>query len=241
MLKNCLDFTSQVTVVKRLILASTLLPTEIPKFWNVVSSFATKSVESNLTPEKAKTFIENLHYVEPSAFCLDHHLVKELQSTIVEGNQMLGIILLSPNATCISCGSSLLVRADRPSRVTVYSDTEGTLIGSHYRKICKRFRAGCKFVQHYGYYSIGEESAIIYNENWKEHKYFLSTRETAFEMALLKQFDIEILIGQLSYLQRSEIYNLKHGHDRAKKKSQKSDEKDADLSPSKSRYYNRHS
>jgi hypothetical protein len=46
---------------------------------------------------------------------------------------------------------------------------------------------------------------------------FMSTRETAFEMALLHQLDAEVLIGQLSYKQRSEIYNVKHGYDSVKK------------------------
>ena len=49
----------------------------------------------------------------------------------------------------------------------------------------------------------------------------MSTRETAFEMALLDQLDAEVLIGQLSYKQRSEIYNIKHGYDNAKKNTSK--------------------
>ena len=72
-------------------------------------------------------------------------------------------------------------------------------------------------MQHYGYYSKGAED-IVYNDDYKSLHYFVSTRETAFEMSLLEQFDIEILIGQLSYKQRSEIYNMKHGYDKAKKK-----------------------
>ena len=46
----------------------------------------------------------------------------------------------------------------------------------------------------------------------------MSTRETAVEMSFLRQLDAEILIGQLSYKQRAEIYNYKHGHDKAKKR-----------------------
>jgi len=220
MLKSCLDFTCQVSVVKRLILASALLPPETPKLWEIVTSFATRSTQTNLTPDKARVFIENLRYIEPESFSLDRDLIQELHSLVGESNKVLGVILLSPNQICITCGSSLLVKADRPSQVTVYSDSEGTIFGTHYRKFCKRFRSGCKFVQHYGYYSVGE-SSIHYNEDWEQHKYFLSTRETAFEMALLKQLDIEILIGQLSYKQRSDIYNIKHGYDRPRKKARK--------------------
>ena len=81
----------------------------------------------------------------------------------------------------------------------------------------KKFRSGCPFVQHYGFYSKRTEE-IVYNDNYKSLHYFVSTRETAFEMSLLDHFDIEVLIGQLSYKQRSEIYNMKHGYDKARKK-----------------------
>ena len=95
--------------------------------------------------------------------------------------------------------------------------TLGTVEGTNYRKVCKNFRSSCPFVQHYGFYSVGGTD-IIYDEDFQSLPYFLSTRETAFEMAMLKQLDVEILIGQLSYKQRSEIYNVVHGYDKAKKR-----------------------
>jgi len=36
-------------------------------------------------------------------------------------------------------------------------------------------------------------------------------------MSLLLQLEAEVLIGQLSYKQRAEIYNIKHGCDQALK------------------------
>jgi len=36
-------------------------------------------------------------------------------------------------------------------------------------------------------------------------------------MSLLQQLEAEVLIGQLSYKQRAEIYNIKHGCDQALK------------------------
>ena len=118
------------------------------------------------------------------------------------------------------CGSGLLIKADRPSKVTIYTDQFGTTDGTHYRKICKRFCAGCPFVQHYGHY-CKDGDVLHYNEDFHSLEYFMSTRETAFEMALLHQLDAEVLIGQLSYKQRSEIYNVKHGYDIAKKSTGK--------------------
>ena len=146
----------------------------------------------------------------------------ELQSFVGHKGQPLGIVLVSTNQKCLLCGSGLLVKADRPSKVTVYSDNFGTIDSTHYRKVCKKFRTGCPFVEQYGYYSSGGDD-IHYNEDFQSLTYFLSTRETAFEMSLLQQLDIEILIGQLSYKQRSEIYNVKHGYDNAKKKTTQPD------------------
>lgn len=97
MMKSCQDFTDQVAVVRRLIYASVILPPETPKLWNLVTSFATRAMQTNLTPNKAKTYIENLRYIEPDAFCLDQHLSKELRSFVGDNKTALGIILLSPN------------------------------------------------------------------------------------------------------------------------------------------------
>ena len=218
MIKNCLDFTNKISVVRRLIYASSVLPAETPNLWDIVCSFGKGSAETatDLTPTKAKIFIENLRYIEPEAVVADENLTKEIRSVAGIDKVPLGVILLSPNTVCLQCGSSLLVKADRPSTITVYTDTEGTIKGTHYRKLCKQFRSGCPFVQHYGYYSVGG-SSVIYNDNWDKLKYFLSTRETAIELSLLKQYDIELLIGQLSYKQRAEIYNMKHGYFQVKK------------------------
>lgn len=223
MFKICEDFTDKICVVRRLVFASAVLPSDCPHYWDIVSSFATVGCSTtSVLPEQAKVFIENLTYIEPNSFADDHHLALELQSFVGHKGQPLGIVLLSTNQKCLLCGSGLLIKADRPSKVTVYSDHFGTVDSTHYRKVCKKFHTGCPFVQHYGYYSSGGDD-IHYNEDFQSLTYFLSTRETAFEMSLLQQLDVEILIGQLSYKQRSEIYNVKHGYDNAKKKTTKPD------------------
>ena len=60
---------------------------------------------------------------------------------------------------------------------------------------------------------ISDGEHITYDTDWKSLQYFVSTRETGFEVALLKLFDVEILIGQLSYKQKADIYNYHHGYD----------------------------
>ena len=64
--------------------------------------------------------------------------------------------------------------------------------------------------QHYGYYTEGDTSKVKYDEDWYALSYFMSTRETAFSMNMLHRLDTEILIGQISYKQRADIYNDIH-------------------------------
>ena len=40
---------------------------------------------------------------------------------------------------------------------------------------------------------------MFYNTNWMTLPYFLSSQETSFEMKMLNDFDVELLIGQISY------------------------------------------
>ena len=130
----------------------------------------------------------------------------------------LGIILVSPHSTCRVCGDTLLVRNDRTSNLIVYTESFGTLSGSHFIKFCRNFRKGCKFRQYYGYSSRNGKDESVYDSDWAEHDYFISTSDTAFETIILKKFDAELLLGQLSYKQKADIYNLQNGYPAPPKK-----------------------
>ena len=197
MLKISENFTDKLSVMRRLICAYAILPQDTPQFWEIVSSFASSSegggsssgttTATRLTLQGAKTFIENLEYLEPDTLKSDQDLIRELQSFVGHKGIALGVVLVSLKNKCRLCGSGLLVKADRPSRITVYSDSFGTVEGTHYRKVCKRFRVGCQFVQHYGHHPKGGTD-IYFDEDFKSLPYFVSTRETAFETTLLLKF-----------------------------------------------------
>jgi len=108
----------------------------------------------------------------------------------------LGVIVISEKSSCLQCGSSLSLRSDRPSQVTVYSETVGTTAGMHFHKLCKNTK--CKIVQHYGYVTSGLKSGALYDDNWADLPYFVSSQETVFETSFLKNMDSELLIGQVS-------------------------------------------
>lgn len=204
-------------VLRRITFAIAHLPTDCPKYWDIISKFA-GSKEGFLRPDKVKLMVENMQVLHEEAFTTDKALALELQAMNYDEFKPLGVVLVSSNQSCQECGGKLLLRGDRPSKIAIYTDTQGTLLGSHVVKYCQNSRKGCKFSQHYGYHTLSDSSVSHYDKNWNELPYLLSTNQTAFEMKLLERFDVELLIGELSYKQKSEIYNCMNGYDDVQKK-----------------------
>lgn len=42
--------------------------------------------------------------------------------------------------------------------------------------------------------------------------YIVSTTDTAFELHMLKKYDVELFLGQVSYSQKADIYNYCNGY-----------------------------
>lgn len=143
------------------------------------------------------------------SFATDNELTKEMHSFVV-GKSCLGVVLVSCKDNCKLCGHKLILRSDQPSHVTVYSESFGTIMGTHYHKYCSK---GCAFRQYYGYYSEGNQSTNFMDTDWAELTYFISSSETAIEMKMLRKFDCNLLLGQISYAQKTEIYNYSNCYD----------------------------
>ena len=202
--------------LRRIIFAVEYLPADCPNFWEAVYKFACLGSASILDVQKVKVLAENLQVLEEQAFATDKVLRQELQSMNHAKAGPLGIVLISKRKDCQKCGGKLLIRNDRPSKVTIYTESQGTVLGSHFHKFCQNSRKGCRYIQYYGYYSLSTESTY-YSSNFEDLSYFVSTSKTAFEISLLKRFDIELLIGEISYKQKAEIYNCINGYDDVKK------------------------
>ena len=127
-----------------------------------------------------------------------------------------GVVLMSKKQNCTECEEKLL-RADHLSNVTLYTDSYGTLPAVHYHKYCRNHKKGCSLVQYYGYHTKGLFQ-LHFDADWEENKYLISSQETAFELQLLSKFDVELLIGQLSYKQRAKMYNVIHNYEDVKKR-----------------------
>lgn len=203
-------------VTRRMVFAASFLSPETPNYWEIVANFCS-TPSLTLSPQSVKVKMENIQ-VFSSDFCLsDHELTRaliELECPVTK--QTLGIPLISDKNICLSCSGELLLRRDRPGRVTLYTESLGTVLASHYHKYCRNSRKGCKFTQYYGYYK-SESGEMYYNEDWNTLPYFLSTQETGFDLEMLRKFDAELLIGQISYKQKADIYNVTKGYDNTKK------------------------
>ena len=201
-------YMKDVSVVRRLLFAVVFLSSELPEYWGVVLEFATRGEisKSSITPEQIKAITENLQVFNATAFVTDHQLQKELVFLQIPRKKPLGVILISPENNCLVCGSELKLRKDRSSSIVLYDDCLGTIPGAHFHKFCSR--RTCSFVQHYGYYCI--ESQVIFNQNWNQLSYFISSRETGFSLKILRELDASVLIGQISFKQQADMYNYLH-------------------------------
>ena len=155
--------------------------------------------------------LENLQELNCVAFKTDTQLLKELVEFPLSNNKPIGLVLISDHKNCLSCNAKLLIRRDRPATVIVYTDSMGSVIGSHFHKYCSNIN--CHFVQYYGYNSSGESNKVYYNQKWKSLPYFVSSRETVFSLSLLNCFNAEILLGQMSFKQCADVYNHINGYD----------------------------
>lgn len=115
----------------------------------------------------------------------------------------------------------ILVRADRPSFPVVYSNDLGTVSGTHFCKYCQNNWKGCPFTQHYGFHTEGNESEVVYDDDFSQLPYFVSSHMAVFQTKLLSHLTAEMLLGQISYRQRSEIFNYVHGRDSAKNRARR--------------------
>lgn len=215
MLDTVSKYIKDVSVLRRLLFAVVHLPSDFPSLWKVAIEFATKSQhsqgqQSGLTDAQAKVLMENIEELDALAFSSDRQLLRELVDLEIPTKKPLGLILISNRVNCIQCGSKLQIRKDRPSSVVVYDDQMGTIPGTHYHKICSN--RICGVTQFYGYTTRGKLPEVYFDQDWASLPYFISSRESVFAMQLLRRFDSEILIGQMSFQQCAEVYNHLHNY-----------------------------
>jgi len=215
-LRSFSEYVQEVSVLQRMTSIVVHLLSELPNLWNIVAEFGAVGRETTITTERAHILLQNLEGLDEEdlkiATCT--MLFLELVHFIpncTKSSAPIGVVLMSPSKTCQKCNALLTIRGDRPSHV--YDDVLGTLPGAHYHKYCRK--VGCHLHQYYGYHKHGESEGMHYDSEWVSLPYFVSSQQTAFSMRLLVTFDADLLIGQVSYKQRAEMYNYVHGYEHA--------------------------
>ena len=85
----------------------------------------------------------------------------------------------------------------------------GTIPASHFHKYC--INQACGLTQYNGYYTTGGlSSQVIFDLEWESLPYFVSSCESVFSMDVLRCFNAEIILGQLSFKQCVDAYNFVH-------------------------------
>lgn len=212
------EYVQEVSVLQRMVCAVARLPSQLPNLWDIVVEFGVAGGQTTITPEKARVLFENLEDFNEQAlkFAKCNTLFLELVNFIpscTRRSAPLGVTLMSPRQACQKCSAPLVIRSDRPSQLVVYDDVLGTLPGTHYQKYCRK--SGCHMHQYYGYHTLGDGGGVYYDPEWASLPYFVSSQRTAFSMRLLSTYDADVLIGQVSYKQRAEMYNYVHGYESA--------------------------
>ena len=97
-----------------------------------------------------------------------------------------------------------MLRKDRLSPVVIYDDNMSTIPGSRFHKYYTN--QACGLTQYYWLLY----SQVIFDLEWESLSYSVSSHESVFSMDVLRCFNAEIVLGQLSFKQCADIYNFMH-------------------------------
>ena len=110
-----------VSSLRRLLFAVKQLPKDTPNYWSIVCEFVFPG-KLDVDQDKVRVLVENIHFLNTEAFATDKTLHDELKLCSIDSKLPMGVVLISSNQTCGLCSGKLLVRSDRPSYMTLYSN-----------------------------------------------------------------------------------------------------------------------
>ena len=129
-------------MLRRILFASVYLPKDLPEYWTVIAAFANAETTAKISPDIVKRMVENRQLLSPTAFNTDKEMMQEIHMLCPSSSQPIGVVLISPKAECKICRGKLIARKDCPSHLAVYTESFGTLVGTHYHKYCQNCHKG---------------------------------------------------------------------------------------------------
>ena len=181
----------------------------VSQFSSVVRLFVLNGPDSSVDDCEKGDEALDIKFVSEAKSLLYLHgsLVKNYKEKFLEFSDFslncgmpVGSVLMSSREVCRRCGCALFVD-EKPHVVVVYHAHLGTYLGSRVTKMCRK----CKIYEHYGYWTENKER--FYDKSFLELEFFLSSEETAFQVALLKQCASLLIVGAVPFSTFSEAYN----------------------------------
>lgn len=91
-------------MLRRLLFAAVHIPKSAPRYSELVTEFAYDGWEEKPSPDRARVLLGNIEFLSKKAFDTDSMLLADLVSQKGVQGHPLGIILISENSVCKSCG-----------------------------------------------------------------------------------------------------------------------------------------
>jgi len=124
LLEELAKYVDSPSVLRKIIFVTINLPSDLPDYWKTVTNFATSGTDqTKLTPSKIQALVDNMQYYDKDAFLSDKNLMNLLLREQGQDGKPLGVVLIPPLSKCQTCKGDLVVKADRPSHLTLYSDS----------------------------------------------------------------------------------------------------------------------
>lgn len=149
-----------------------------------------------------------LRFLHPELFISENDRFREFHHYTLMCGQPMATVLLSSQDTCKSCHKQLSLDP-KPRPIVIYSLHRGTYLGCRLTKYCRK----CKFHQHYGYSTRGNDKS--YDHNILDLNFMLSSEDTAFDTELLKECSNHLVIGAMPFSTYAQSYNRRFGYNKS--------------------------
>lgn len=201
------DFLSRLVFVFQTIGSSFLKASHLT---TIVKRFVFKEDECIVGKELVltETFAaecEGLIYLNKSILSSEKKLFQEFHDLSLISGQPMATVLVSSQEVCRICNKTLSVKS-KIQPIVIYSSYHGTYLGSRITKVCQK----CKLYEHYGYWTC--DGKKHFTEDTLQLDFLLSTEDTAFELALLRQHAHLLVLGAVPFSTFAAYYNRRFGY-----------------------------
>ena len=118
----------------------------------------------------------------------------------------MAMVLVSTQDRCRICRKVLGVDPNTHV-VVIYHEQRGSYLGSRVTNCCR----SCKVYEHYGYWTL--EGKRHFNDDCLSNEFLLSSEDTAFQKALVKQCANFLVVAALPFATFAQTFNRRFGYD----------------------------